>query len=304
MGTLLVFILSMLSLGLVVYSSYKAFQLNKLQKQCIKIVGKSETWPLIEEQIDINVENGSFFPVEIVPIGTTADGVNSRMHKYLRMFIVSFESLLLITGVNLAFTPADHNNIQSDKVQQHENGKIAYRISDTMQIDSFYKVIASITKSRIDSILYGNIGNVGFKEHNANKITSRVSVSLIDPTKENFVINPLSSEEQIVDDSSNSIWRWQVKPTKGGNSELMLKVTLKILDELGNNQKDLSFIKSIIVKASFFKKVKLFTIQYWQYLSTAIIIPVLIFLRKTIWPLIAKRFNKINKIGFKLNNRQ
>jgi hypothetical protein len=302
MHIVLVCILPMLSFGMLVFSAYKAYQLNKQQKQCIKLAYRSGTWPSIDEQVDLNTTYEFSIPAPNPNILLLKKTIGRKIQKHLRMLIVSFEFSLFLIGFNLAFLPANHNDrIDGNKPQQFENGKIAYLIEDTMQMESCYNVIASISKSQFDSVLFVGIGSVGFEMHNSNKITSRVSVSLIDPTKENFVINPLSTEEQIVDDSTNSIWRWLVKPTKGGNSELILKVTIRILDELGNNQKDFSFIKTIIVKASIFSNAKKIIQQYWQFLSTAVIIPVLIFLGKKIGAIFSTPSNKRNPIGFKRN---
>ncbi len=171
-------------------------------------------------------------------------------------------------------TKSGNYNQQWDELVQ---GKIAYNIPDTMEIEENYKAIVSITKAMNDSILFQYIDNSDFKIAKI-KISSRVKVILMDPAeKQNFRITSLNTEEQIVDDSTNTVWKWNIIPLKGGDHELVLRTTVKVLDHLGENYKDkIVFEKNIKVNAPVLVTMKQFIGDYWQWLTSVCFIPLII----------------------------
>lgn len=161
-------------------------------------------------------------------------------------------------------------------------GMIGYKIPDTMKVDNSYRAVVTIAKTLEDSILYMGIDRSGFTEE-AIKISSIVNVRLKDPTNnKNFEIHALSTEEQPVLDSSNTVWQWNIIPIRGGENDLIIQVTAE--------EKDLPlFEKTVKVKASFTRKVGNFAEDNWQWLSSAIIIPLFL------WAV--KKFSRRKKTG-------
>ncbi len=87
-----------------------------------------------------------------------------------------------------------------------------------------------MTKAFNDSILLRGLENEHVRKEEI-KISSRVKVRLIDRTSnKNFEISSLNTEEQLVDDSTNTVWNWNVKPIRSGENSLVLVATVKILD--------------------------------------------------------------------------
>lgn len=182
------------------------------------------------------------------------------------------------------------------------SGMITYSIPDTMEIQKDYKATVSITKALNDSILYQDLNRDDFQTE-AILISSRVRIVLIDPTgNKNFEITALNTEEQLVDNKTNTVWNWNIRPKKAGKNELVLRTTVKILDELGENFKDVTvFEKSIKVNASAITTIKQFIGTYWQWLITVCIIPLIIWGYKKFSP--RKNDNgKPKLIGFKKKN--
>jgi len=156
-------------------------------------------------------------------------------------------------------------------------GKIAYEVPDTMNVGKNHKATVIITKAMNDSILFQDIVDTRYFEKEEIKVSSRVKVFLIDPTGKNFDIISLNTEEQLVDNITNTIWKWNITPKRGGDNELVLRVTVKVLDRLGENYKDIKvFEKTIKVNAPVLTRIKKFIGEYWQWLSTVIVIPLLI----------------------------
>jgi len=162
------------------------------------------------------------------------------------------------------------------KIDQLIKGKIAYEIPAAMNIDSSYRAIVTITKAQNNAILFSGLDSTGFYKDSI-KISSRVKVSLIDPSGDkSFRIVALNTEEQLVDDSTNTVWQWNVAPLRSGNNEIILRVTAKVIDRIGENYRDIQvYNRSIQIQASFFSKVKQFWLDYWQWIITACMIPII-----------------------------
>ena len=162
---------------------------------------------------------------------------------------------------------------KSHQLDKLVKGKIAYKVSDTMNVGKNYNATVIITKAMNDSILFENFHQGNFQKEEI-KVSTRVKVVLIDPTEKNFDITPLNTVEQLVDDSTNTVWKWNIIPKQGGDNVLVLRVTVKVLDQLGENYKDIRvFEKTIKVYTPILTRLKQFIGNYWQWLSTVIVIP-------------------------------
>ena len=165
-------------------------------------------------------------------------------------------------------------------------GKLAYKVPDTMKVNNLYDAMVSIAKSVDNKVLLEGIKDTaGFKIEGI-KISSRLRVSLVDPGKDNFIINPLNNEEQRIDSVDNTVWRWNIKPVKSGNHNLYLKATALILDsKLGNTYKDVPVLDKVIMVRSepFLNTVLDFWKTYWQWLMGTFIIPIYFWVRNKPW---------------------
>jgi len=162
---------------------------------------------------------------------------------------------------------------KSNQLDQLVKGKIAYEVPDTMNVGKNYNATVIITKAMNDSILFENFHQGNFQKEEI-KVTTRVKVVLIDPTENNFDITSLNTLEQLVDDTTNTVWKWNITPKRGGDNVLVLRVTVKVLDQLGENYKDIRvFEKTIKVYTPILTRLRHFIGNYWQWLSTVIVIP-------------------------------
>ncbi len=161
--------------------------------------------------------------------------------------------------------------------------KFAYSIQDTMYVDSAYRVCATITKALNDSILFLGLDSTKFKRKKKNiYISSKVKVVLLDPANNaNFSINSLNTEEQIVDDKTNTTWNWWVKPLTGGEHEIILRATIKEVTNLGESSRDIPvFEERIFIQISPLYITKQFIGNNWQWLAGTILIPCSIWVYK------------------------
>jgi len=170
-------------------------------------------------------------------------------------------------------------------------GKIGYNLPDTMKVGNQYRGIVTISKALNDSILFMNLDPDNFTSEEI-KVSSKIEVSLIDPSNnKNFDIVALNTKEQLVDITSNTIWKWEITPLKSGRNKIILRATVKVITDLGETPKDIPvFEKIITVQTSPILTFEQFLGNNWQWLGGTIIIPILIWRFQ-----ILKKKKKINR---------
>ena len=232
--------------------------------------------------------------------------VQKRINRHLIFSIASIFAFLVFSAFEFTFFFAIPKSALPESAQKPEDtidrlvmGKIAYDIPDTMKLEQDYRAVVSITQAQNDSVLLDGLNSSDF-EIKQITISSRVKASLIDPTKINFDINPLSTEEQLVDDSSNTTWRWNIKPKISGKNILLLKVSIKIKNRLGETPKDiLVFEKPFFVESSVTTQAKNIFSEYWQWFTTVLFIPLFLLFRNSFLTRQKNKKNKREPIGFK-----
>ncbi|WP_449438230.1 hypothetical protein [Pedobacter steynii] len=205
------------------------------------------------------------------------------------IFILVFNLIVFIVYMGGQMIEGSLVSIQTpqasvrDSVQQVDRlpiGKIVFSVPDTMQVGKNYQAISSITASLADSILFMNIDtNINQpKGKQMIKVSPRMVIRLIDPSGENFIVQALTSEEQIISSRSNTIWRWNLKPVNDGANMLMLNVSVILNDQDGSGRKDMTvYEKTINVEASYARSVSTFFSGNWQWILSSIFFPLIIF---------------------------
>ena len=158
------------------------------------------------------------------------------------------------------------NNVNID-------GTIFYNIPDTMKFYNSYTITVRITKSHIISNMTNNL--TGIIKQTIIPVTENMEVKLIDVNNA-FTIVPNNSGIQLIDEDSTTYtqWEWDVKPIKAGNNKL--KIIVAIIKN--DSRKETVYEDTILVKSNIFLSIKLFIIEYWQYLISTILLPFIIFL--------------------------
>lgn len=229
-------------------------------------------------------------------IGTISFVILFILSLLIGSFFILFSRLSMSSTIGNSKVPSN----QPSSLDELVKGKIGYDVPNHMIVGRHYWGTATISKSRNDSILLKGLTNQDFIIEEIS-IASRVKVVLLDPTEnDNFKITPLNTVEQHVDASSNTVWKWDIIPINSGDNSLILRVTVKIIDELGDTYKDIKvFEKTIDVKSSIAKVVKDFLEKNWHFLLSTLILPLIIWLykRKS-----SKKIKPHTITGFKPNN--
>jgi len=91
---------------------------------------------------------------------------------------------------------------------------------------------------------------------------------------DDFKIEALGNEEQIIEDNDFTQWDWKVVPLKGGNRKLWA-ITIQVKVENGQALKTLPVkVKEISVKINPVYSTSNFVVQHWQWLIASAIIPI------------------------------
>ena len=108
--------------------------------------------------------------------------------------------------------------------------------------------------------------------------TVRANLKDVSPKHEpSFEIDRLGVDEQTLSKTKESYWQWHIEPKKEGTHKLILSIQVTSADD-GTVNLPARNIPILIYskKASFSAKIGSFFTNYWQWLVTAILIPIII----------------------------
>ena len=236
------YILAMLSIVISVFGFVKACRLNKKQLPVGNLSFRSsDSWTVhCEDRGKVRKDTTNTFKLVIRRILT----------KHMLIGLALFGFLLSLMALTRSFI-REHTleNFNENELQQLVNRKIGYRIQDMMKIEDDYSITSTITKSQCENIMFSDDDSTGINKR-FKDASFQVGVSLVDPMKDNFQIHSFSQPNQIIDKNKDHTWKWKVIPAKPGKNDIILRVTIKLLNDSKMIQKDICFIKTITVKIS------------------------------------------------------
>lgn len=154
-------------------------------------------------------------------------------------------------------------------------GRVAYQIDSTMEIDQSYTSTLAITRAVDDSLMFRYKSPENWSTDTI-KVSPRMKAILIDPRGGNsFQISSLNSEEQVVDGTTATVWRWAIQPMQPGIRKLIVRLSVQLSSEDGEMAyRDLNLIeKEVIIDAPWSFQIKTIVRENWQYLLSAVVIP-------------------------------
>lgn len=167
---------------------------------------------------------------------------------------------------------------------QIQIGEISYNLPDTMTYGKVEIITLRIAKQEEDSVLIAETSSGNpFVIVKGIRVSSIMTAELIDPSpdKSMFIIKPLSSIEQNIEDYGYTQWEWSVKPVKAGKHPLKLVIKVKLFGENGSSIKDIPvYDNNIYVHAKPAAAVASFWDKYWQWIISTFLIPIFIYFWK------------------------
>lgn len=170
--------------------------------------------------------------------------------------------------------PQDLSQIVEDEIRNLTPGRILFNPPEEMKVGVKERVEVRIVKNFTENLSIGLRGR-GVPQIEEIKVNTLMGVRL---NGDNFDINKtLSHEEQIVAGDGFTQWNWDVTPLKSGIQLLLLTVTVRIkILNYGEERKDYPvFERKIKVNVNPIYTTKKFIESYWQWIITAILIPII-----------------------------
>ena len=166
-----------------------------------------------------------------------------------------------------------------DYKSNDKKGMLAYSIPDDLVVGEYFTVKVRISKSKNKTgIIFGNRGITIYE----NDINSIVSLELIDikpvmsaqllGDDSRFKISSLSSDYQSIEGDDYAEWDWRIMPLKSGKN--YLKLLIRVKSKVDDSYKDITiFDRKILVKPNIKYTIINLIKDYWQYISSSILIP-------------------------------
>ncbi len=157
-------------------------------------------------------------------------------------------------------------------------GKVVFNPPDTMKLGVKERIETRISKD-VNADLISSLRGRGIPQTEVLKISELMKVRL---SGDDFGITPLNEELQIIEATGFTEWAWDVTPTKSGQKVLYLHVTLRIRMPFGEETKDHPILeRRIVVLVNPIYSMKCFVQEYWKWIVTALILPLLGWALKT-----------------------
>lgn len=170
------------------------------------------------------------------------------------------------------------------------NGLIAYSVPEVMQVGKDYDVKARISKdtsnNEKNNLIIGD-KNIPINSSEKSVITiesirvSSVMSAALTSEPDDFKITALSTEVQDIEKTGYTEWEWTVMPLQSGENPLKMIVKVRIKTDGDEVFKDIVvFEKNLKVQANWFYSIQQFIINFWQWILSSVIFPILIWLYK------------------------
>jgi uncharacterized protein YegL len=178
---------------------------------------------------------------------------------------------MLSAPVPTAPAPLENSSTIDAELKKLTSGKVIFDTPYCMKVGITERVSVRIAKTITQDFLEGLAYRQEAKIENV-RISRYMTVSL---KGDDFKIEALGNEEQIIEDNDFTQWDWKILPLKGGNRKLWVSITIQVEAENEQARKTLPVLeKEIPVKINPFYSANTFVSQNWQWLIASAIIPV------------------------------
>lgn len=259
---LMIFILSSCGINKGIYIKKESLVFNK-DNECDSIINKNSNEINTDPIVSIKNEE-SMLP----NFGTNNTDNSISLPKRSR--IVNDNSEVLVD---------DYIDDNVDYKSNDKKGLLVYSIPDNLVVGEYFTIKVRISKSKNKTgVVFGNRGITIYE----NDVNSTVTIELIDikPVMSaqllgddtRFKISSLSSEYQNIEGDDYTEWGWRIVPLKSGKN--YLKLLIRVKSKIDDSYKDITiFDKKILVKPNIKYTLSNWIKDYWQYISSSILIP-------------------------------
>ncbi len=166
------------------------------------------------------------------------------------------------------------------------NSLLVFHVDDTMEVKEIYTATLALARNAaLGPIKIRVLEESGALDDNVLvdstiELGKRVRASLKDVSprdEKSFQIDQLGVDEQNLSKTKESYWQWNIEPLRAGPHKLILSIQVILSDDDRVNLPARNIpIMIFSKKVSFFTKIENFFGSYWQWIITAILVPVVI----------------------------
>ncbi|TAN66344.1 MAG: hypothetical protein EPN17_14110 [Methylobacter sp.] len=213
-----------------------------------------------------------------LPFFFWSHGLRKRNTKYCTHQVACCKVSNIDLYINKQQEKPEWYDVLQKEINRLQIGIVVFNPPDSMKLGVKERIEARISKD-INADLVTSLKGRGLPQIEELKIYELMKVRL---TGDDFEIDSLNEDEQIISASGFTEWSWDVIPLKSGKKTLHLHVTLRIRLPFGEEKKDSPVLdREITVQVNPTYSVKLFLMTYWTWLVTALILPLIGWLWKT-----------------------
>jgi hypothetical protein len=153
-------------------------------------------------------------------------------------------------------------------------GRIAFNAPDSVvELDQSFTIQLLLDPAKTVDELETMIRASGPTESHQIKISENMQARL---TGNGFEITAITPEEQLISARETTEWKWEVKAVKPGSQRLYLTLSAMIKFQGETKSRAIrTFEREMLVTVSLRKRVLTFLGKNWQWLWTALIVPVM-----------------------------
>ena len=166
------------------------------------------------------------------------------------------------------------------------NSLLVFHADDTMEVKKVYTATLALARNaalgpiRVRVLEQSGALDDSVLVDSTIELGKRVKANLKDLSprdEKSFQIDPLGVEEQNLSKTKESYWQWSIEPLKEGSHRLILSIQVILSDDDKINLPARNIpIMIFSKKVPFITKIGNFFGNYWQWMITAILIPVVI----------------------------
>ncbi len=161
----------------------------------------------------------------------------------------------------------------ADALQSMAWGSIAFNNPEVLSYGQTEVVQLVLSETKTENQLLSIISESGQRESYIVRVADEMEARL---TGSAFEIMPITPETQIVNASDVTEWKWEIEPKKIGEQKLFLTLNAKLL--LNDREKKhtvRTLSKTMHVRVVWPQSVAHFFWTYWQWICTAIALPLI-----------------------------
>jgi hypothetical protein len=152
------------------------------------------------------------------------------------------------------------------------SANIAFNVPSPAKLDDATAVELRLNLRKSPSDLAGELLPTGTKETSRIKVSDTMTAHL---TGDSFAITPNSPETQAISGMETTVWTWQIKPKTEGKQILVLTLDAIFYVNGSSTPRAIkTFSRTIEVQVTPAQRAKDFAKDNWQWLWTAILIPI------------------------------